>query len=114
MRTSHLLMLSAVLLMGCNSAVAQNTASSTQASPPPAEAPVLSLGPNCKTDGYETRRVLADGEALKPGSNDIDPKTLPKGARVIAPGQPVTMDYSPQRLNLEINDKRIVIKAKCG
>ncbi len=34
--------------------------------------------------------------------------------RVIKPGQPVTMDYSPDRINVEISDDGIVIRVHCA
>lgn len=34
--------------------------------------------------------------------------------RVIAPGQPVTQDYRPDRLNLEVNDIGNLVRPFCG
>jgi hypothetical protein len=37
-----------------------------------------------------------------------------KRVRVIRPGQAVTMDYLPQRLNIETDDNGIVRRLRCG
>jgi hypothetical protein len=34
--------------------------------------------------------------------------------RFIHPGDAVTMDYAPQRTNIEINDKGIIARVYCG
>ena len=34
--------------------------------------------------------------------------------RVIRPGQPVTMDFRPDRLNVEIDERAIVRAVRCG
>lgn len=37
-----------------------------------------------------------------------------KHLRVIQPNQPVTMDYNPQRLNIDIDDDDSIIRLSCG
>ena len=39
---------------------------------------------------------------------------LPKGTRVIRPGEFVTQDYIPQRLNIRLDENGVVISVKCG
>lgn len=34
--------------------------------------------------------------------------------RVLRPGQPVTMDYSVERLNIEVDDEGVVTRVHCG
>lgn len=34
--------------------------------------------------------------------------------RIIRPGMAVTMDYAPQRLNIEINAAEIITRVSCG
>jgi hypothetical protein len=34
--------------------------------------------------------------------------------RIIRPGMAVTMDYSPQRLNIEVNAAEIITRVHCG
>lgn len=37
-----------------------------------------------------------------------------KYLRVTQPNQPVTMDYNPQRLNIDIDDADSIIRLSCG
>ncbi|MFM2391305.1 MAG: hypothetical protein RLZZ437_2860 [Pseudomonadota bacterium] len=39
---------------------------------------------------------------------------VPPGARVIAPGDAVTEDFSPTRLNIDIDDAGRILRAWCG
>lgn len=34
--------------------------------------------------------------------------------RILRPGQPMTMDYRPDRINVELDDNDIVIRVFCG
>jgi hypothetical protein len=38
----------------------------------------------------------------------------PSGARVIRPGDAVTEDFSPMRLNIDIDDAARILRAWCG
>jgi hypothetical protein len=40
--------------------------------------------------------------------------TLPAPTRVIEPGMAVTMDYSPARLNIELDEAGTIIRVACG
>lgn len=40
--------------------------------------------------------------------------TFAQPLRVIRPGQPVTMDYSPARLNIEIDASEKISRVSCG
>ena len=40
--------------------------------------------------------------------------TRSKAVRVIAPGTMVTMDYRSDRLNLEVDERRVVTRVRCG
>lgn len=40
--------------------------------------------------------------------------TFPAPTRVIRPGQAVTMDYNPARLNIEVNAAEIIFRVGCG
>jgi len=44
----------------------------------------------------------------------LDPATLPSPHRVIFPGQPVTMDFRADRLNVEIGADDKVARVYCG
>lgn len=37
-----------------------------------------------------------------------------KSLRVVKPGQPVTMDFSPDRLTLEVDDANRIVSARFG
>lgn len=34
--------------------------------------------------------------------------------RILRPGQPMTMDYRPDRINVELDDNDIVVRVSCG
>ena len=40
--------------------------------------------------------------------------TLPASVRIISPGTPVTMDYSPTRLNIDLDEKGVIVDLRCG
>jgi len=44
----------------------------------------------------------------------LDPATLPEPRRIIFPGQAVTMDFSADRLNVEIGTDDRVTRVYCG
>jgi len=37
-----------------------------------------------------------------------------KNLRVLAPGDAATMDYNPQRLNIDIDESEVIIRLSCG
>lgn len=43
--------------------------------------------------------------------NDVD---LPEGTRVLFPTTPATMDYRPDRLNVEVNKADSIARVYCG
>jgi hypothetical protein len=40
--------------------------------------------------------------------------TLPMGTRIIPPGTAITEDYSPSRLNVDLDDKGRISRVWCG
>lgn len=44
----------------------------------------------------------------------LDASSLPEPRRVIFPGQPVTMDFRQERLNVEIGPDDKVVRVFCG
>lgn len=46
--------------------------------------------------------------------SSLDAISLPSPARVIGPDMGVTMDYRPERLNVEYDRKRIIQRIFCG
>lgn len=45
---------------------------------------------------------------------ELAPQLPPERVRVIRPGDAVTMDFSPQRLNVLVDDRAIVTELRCG
>lgn len=41
-------------------------------------------------------------------------QTGAKSVRVLAPGDAATMDYNPQRLNIEIDEAEVIQRITCG
>ena len=71
------------------------------ATPPPvAHAPYPSDGPPCEAE----RAHGAIGRAA----------TQSHAVRVIHPGQAVTMDYSPVRVNIHVNERNAITSITCG
>ncbi len=44
----------------------------------------------------------------------LDRSTLPDATRIIGPDMGVTMDYNPNRLNIEYDRNRIILRIACG
>lgn len=43
----------------------------------------------------------------------LDAMTFPEGTRIIQPGMPVTMDYRPDRLNIQIGEDGLIKSVHC-
>jgi hypothetical protein len=74
--------------------------------PPPAPAPDPGLEGNCgaaEIQGMVGQRVSALGGMSFPGP-----------VRVIRPGDVVTMDFLPSRLNVELDRRERIIRLFCG
>lgn len=50
------------------------------------------------------------------GSNiaSVDTRPLAQTVRIIPPNSAVTMDYNPQRLNIETDARGVIIRMTCG
>ena len=46
--------------------------------------------------------------------SDLIPEDLPAPVRIIEPGMAVTMDYRPDRLNIEISEEGVISRVFCG
>ncbi|MGH8083655.1 MAG: I78 family peptidase inhibitor [Lysobacter sp.] len=77
---------------------------------PAADAPPVAAGP-CQAEaaGWAIGRA-ASPEVVERARTE----TRSSHARVIEPGQPVTMDYNPDRLNIEVNERGAITGLKCG
>ena len=77
---------------------------------PPVDAPPPANGP-CNADlaswaiGRAATPDVVERAQAESNSSDV---------RVIEPGQPVTMDYSPERLNINVNERGAIVGLKCG
>lgn len=71
--------------------------------PPPVPAP-----PQPDTCGIARFAHMIGAQA-----DDINRAALPPGARILAPNQAVTMDYSAQRLNLMTDAQGRIVELRC-
>lgn len=46
--------------------------------------------------------------------SEVDLDTLARTVRVIRPGDAVTMDHRPDRLNLDLDDNGVILRPWCG
>jgi hypothetical protein len=92
----------AALLLGC---------AARAPAPTGGPAPGPSTGGVCNAQGaqYVIGKV--------PGASVVEEARQRSGAymaRVLRPGQPVTLEYSAQRLNLELDASGTIARARCG
>lgn len=74
---------------------------------PPSQPPVQPPGPDaCGASGMQG--LIGQDRAV------LAAMSLPMGTRVIEPGQPVTTDYSPQRLNIDLDARDRIVRLWCG
>jgi|TARA_R110000868_G_scaffold224338_6_gene476314 hypothetical protein len=76
------------------------------------EPPVTSLPgfePGADSCGAEARGYLIGQPA-----SEVDLESLARTVRVINPGQPITMDHSPFRLNLDLDGDGVIVRVWCG
>jgi hypothetical protein len=82
------------------------------AATPPSEAPITSLPgfePGADSCGAGARAYLI-GQPI----GEVDQPSLARTVRAIHPGQPVTQDYSPFRLNLDLDGDGVIVRVWCG
>ena len=82
------------------------------ATPPPvAHAPYPIDGPQCEAE----RAHWAIGRAATAEVvEEVRAATQSHAVRVIHPGQAVTMDYSPVRVNIHVNERNAITSITCG
>jgi len=76
-------------------------AACVDAGPPPAQTPTCSA-----QGGYES--------LVGKSADILSSMTFPAPVRLIRPGMVVTMDYNPDRLNIEIDDRNRISRVWCG
>ena len=68
--------------------------------------PVDAIAKECGADGY--------GNLIGQSVDFLADKTFPNPVRIIKPGMAVTMDYSPSRLNVDLDKNNRIIRLWCG
>lgn len=95
----------AALMLACTAGLAACAPMERPATPPasPAE------GGACNADAAQpfVGKPAASAEQARAASGA-------RAARLIRPGQAVTMDYRPDRLNVELDASDIIVRISCG
>lgn len=86
------------------SACASMAPSGVAAAPPPPAGP-------CNADAARWAVGRAVDQDLV---NRVIHDTGSRTARVIEPGQAVTMDYNPERVSIETNERGAIVGIRCG
>lgn len=75
---------------------------------PPGDRPALPQGgaPSCDTRLYQRLIGLPEDQ--------IDRSSLPSAFRIVCHGCQVTMDYNPNRLNIQLDQQNRVSDLSCG
>lgn len=74
--------------------------------PPPLPKPTA-----CKADRVQSLRGReADQRTIKAAQRMARARSV----RVLQPGQPMTMDYREDRLNIEVDGRNRIVSARCG
>lgn len=79
---------------------------------PKDEPPVTSLPdyePGADSCGAQAREYLL-GQPV----SEVDLDSLARTVRPISPGQPVTMDHRPDRINLDLDGDGVIVRIWCG
>jgi len=91
-------LLAAALLAGC-------------ASSPEQEAPAARSDGRCDAEPVQN---LVDQRITTELAEQARKKSGAEILRVTHPNQPVTMDYNPRRLNIDIDDADSIVRLSCG
>lgn len=93
-------------------------AANTPATPEPAAAestPAEAAPPVAAMQCDAAKAQWAVGQAASP---DVVVKVVKDSgsstSRVLAPGQPMTMDYREDRVNIHVDGKNVITEVKCG
>lgn len=99
MRTIHLAALAAALAAGC------------QAQTPPAPTAPPQAGRECNAQPAQFAVGQAYGEAL---ADEVRRRSGASDLRVLRPGMAATMEFNPQRVNLDLDAGNRVTRVRCG
>jgi hypothetical protein len=86
-----------VLLAGCSSQPASRSAAE--------------ISGDCNVDNLSGVLGQSASAAL---IEQVQRQAHAKTLRVLAPGDAATMDYNPQRLNIDIDESEVIIRLTCG
>lgn len=93
-------------------AIAASLSLGACATPPPVNtAPYPTDGVQCDA---ERARWAIGREATAQVVEEVRAATQSRAVRVIHPGQAVTMDYSPVRVNIHVNERNAITSITCG
>ena len=96
-----LIIVTALLAAGCSS-----TAEKSQPAIPPADP-----SQGCTSSAVEhLKGETATPELLEQARQQAGAST----ARILTPGSVVTLEYNRQRLNLNVDDQRVITRVSCG
>jgi len=105
----HILAPLLILLAGCAGGGAPDGGGSMTGADP-SQQPIYSVMP---PPGADTCDAAAQGNLIgKPGSLVVL-STLPPGSRIVRPGQVMTADFAPGRLNVDIGPGELVDRLFC-
>lgn len=94
----------ALLLAGCGGL---NTAPGPEPAPPPRVADADACGAERVQDRIGRAYDAALGEAIRAESGAAS-------MRVVRPGEAVTLDYRPDRLNVRLDEDDVIAEIACG
>lgn len=95
-------------------APAAPTATAPEATPAPAETTPPAGDATAQCDAAAAQSFVGK-EASETTVAEAQAAAGAKGAvRVIKPGQPVTMDYRFDRLNVEVDERNAIVRITCG
>ena len=95
-------------------APAAPTATAPEATPAPAETTPPAGDATAQCDAAAVQSFVGK-EASETTVAEAQAAAGAKGAvRVIKPGQPVTMDYRFDRLNVEVDERNAIVRITCG
>ena len=100
-----------ILSLAACAANAPATTEPTATEPTPAQAAPPAAAMQCDA----AKAQWAVGQTA---SQDVVDKVVKESgsstSRVLKPGQPMTMDYREDRVNIHVDDKNVITEVKCG
>ena len=98
----RMMLIAAMLLGGCATMIEEDAGT---------PAPTPSLEGKCQTEALSA--LVGEAATAELGAEALR-LSQARTVRWIPPGQAVTMDYRPDRLNIRLDDKNVVQSFDCG